>query len=244
MSAFRLALVNPNTDAGQTAAMAAAVAETLPEAELRALTAPRGPRWIESAADVAVAAGETVTMVAGHPGFDAYLVACFSDPGLLAARELTRAPVVGVGEAAYLAAGIVARRFAVITTLERGVADIEDGLRALGWRERCVAVLALGQTVAEQGEEAGAIVAAGRRAIDGHGAEALVLACGAMTAAGRAAADELGVPVVDGVVAGAHLAHALWRAGLATSGVGSLAAPEPIPYDGMAPLGPVGEPSC
>lgn len=241
---FRLALVNPNTDEQQTATMAEAIADTLPEAHVEALTATRGPRWIETAADVAVAAAETVAMIAAHPDRDAYLVGCFSDPGLLAARELTGAPVLGVGESAYLAAGLVARRFAVITTLPRGVVDIEDALRALGWSDRCAAVLALGQSVADQDGDASAIVAAGHRAVGEHGAEALVLACGAMTAAGRAASRELGVPVVDGVTAGAQMAHALWRAGLATAQIGSLAAPEPIPYDGMAPLGPVERPAC
>ena len=241
---FRLALVNPNTDAAQTATMARAIEATLPEARIAALTATRGPRWIETAADVAVATGETVAMVAAHPGHDAYLVGCFSDPGVLAARELTGAPVVGVGEAAYLMAGVVSRRFAVVTTLARGVVDIEDTLRGLGWADRCATVVALGESVAEQDGDAGAIVSAGRRAIEEHGAEALVLACGAMTAAGETASRTLGVPVVDGVTAGALLAHALWRARLGTAEVGSLAVPEPIPYEGMAPLNPVGGRPC
>src|SRR5581483_11138212 len=89
-------------------------------AAVAGLTAARGPRSVESAADHAVAAAEVVELVRVNPGHDAYLVACFDDPGVDAARELTEAPVVGIGEAAYRAACLVGRRFAVLTTLRRG----------------------------------------------------------------------------------------------------------------------------
>ena len=129
-----------------------------------ALTAPRGPSSIETAAEEVTAAAEVLELVRGHRDVDAYLIACFSDPAVEAARELTEAPVVGIGEAAYRAVLMLARRFAVITTLPRGVPEIENGMGSLGVRDECVGVLSLGIPVAEQGAEFGdtndAIVAA------------------------------------------------------------------------------------
>jgi allantoin racemase len=237
MTAFRLALLNPNTDARHTAAMADVARGTLPDGcEVTAVGAARGPSSIESEADTAIAAAEVVSLLRSTEPHDAYLVACFGDPGLEAARELTDAPVVGIGEAAYVAVGLIAQRFGVITTLARGVPALEDALEARGIARRCLAVVPLDIPVADQGshnpDTTPAIVAAGRRLADG-GAEALILACGGMADVARTVEQEVGVPVCDGVSFGAALAHALWLAGLRTSKAGAYGWPEPIPYLGM-----------
>jgi allantoin racemase len=212
-----------------------------PPVEVAAFTAGRGPQSIESAVDEAFAAAEVARIVSEHPDHDGYLIACFSDPGLHAARELTTSPVVGIAEAAYHAATMVARRFAVITTLSRGRPDIEDGLAHAGIADRCVGVLALGIPVAEQGAAfpgtTDAIVSLGAHAVSELGAEAIVLACGGMSDVETAVTDALGVPATNGVLVGALMVHALWRAGLRTSKQGSFASPEAIPYTGMPAIG-------
>lgn len=237
MSRFRLALINPNRNRQHTAEMAAAASAALPDGtDVNALTAPRGPSSIETAAEEVIAAAAVLELVRGHPDADAYLIACFGDPAVEAARELTEAPVLGIGEAAYRAVVLLARRFAVITTLARGIPDIESGMDRLGVRRGCVGVLALGIPVAEQGAEFAvtneAIVAAGRRAVDELGAEALVLACGGMAQVEAVVRERVGVPATNGVAFGALLAFALWRAGLRTSQIGSLAPPaQPQPTE-------------
>jgi len=245
VSGFRLALINPNTDASHTTAMAQVVRDVLePPAEVAAYTAARGAQSIESSADETFAAAEVLRTLQNHPDHDAYLIACFSDPALHAARELTSAPVVGISEAAYAAVGMLARRFAVITTLARGRPEIEDAIAHAGLAHRCVGVLALEIPVAAQGaafpDTTDAIVALGERAVSELGAEAIVLACGGMSDVERTATRALGVPATNGVAVGALFAHALWRAGLATAKRGSYASPEAIPYRGMPALNALG----
>jgi allantoin racemase len=239
---FRLALINPNTDARHTEAMGDVAREVLPQpAEVTAVSPERGPASIESAADSVVAAAEVAALVRELPAHDAYLVACFGDPGVGAARELTEAPVVGIGEAAYQAAATIARRFAVITTLRRSIPELEDSLERYGMRARCVAVEPLDIPVADQGSHnpgtTAAIVEAGRRVVAQNGAEALVLACGGMADVARAVREQVGVPVCDGVAYGALTAYSLWRCGLTTSKAGAYARPEPIAYAGMPGFG-------
>jgi allantoin racemase len=227
MPPFQLALINPNTDESDTAEMAAAATAALGDgAEVVALTARRGVAGIETSAESVIAAAETLELVRDTPDADAYLIACFGDPGLDGVRELTNAPVVGIGEATYRAMTSVARRFAVITTLRRGIPELLDGLEHYGVAGRCVGVLASEITVEDLGgDSTDAIVAAGRRAVDELGAEALALACGGMTELETAVRERVGVPATNGVAFGALLAHALWRSGLRTSTVGSLALP-------------------
>jgi allantoin racemase len=227
---FRLALINPNTDGGDTAEMAAAAAAALGDgAEVTALTARRGVAGIETSAESVIAAAETLALAREKPGANAYLIACFGDPALDAVREVTDAPVVGIGEAAYRALATVSRRFAVITTLRRGIPELHDGMERYGVASRCVGVLASEIAVEDLGgDSTDAIVALGRRAVDKLGAEALALACGGMTELEAAVRERVGVPATNGVAFGALLAHALWRAGLRTSTVGSLAPPPGI----------------
>jgi allantoin racemase len=235
---FWLGLLNPNTDERHTVAMRDVALATLPEGcEVTAATAPRGPVAIESEVDSVLAAAEVVAMMQSLPELDAYLIACFGDPGLDAARELTEAPVVGIGEAAYQAASLVSKRFAVITTLPRGIAELEDALDRQGLRSHCVGVVPLHVAVSEQGSDhpdtTAAIIDAGRQLVTDQGAEALVLACGGMADVAVAVRDAVGVPVCDGVSFGALIAFSLWRSGLRTSKVGAYAYPEPIRYIGM-----------
>jgi allantoin racemase len=197
----------------------------------------RGPSSIESDADSVVAAAEVVTLIRTLPAQDAYLIACFGDPGLDAARELTDAPVVGIGEAAYQAASMVARRFAIVTTLPRSIPALEDALDRQGIRGRCVGIAALNIPVAEQGshnpDTTDAIIETGRRLVDEQRAEALVLACGGMSDVATAVREALGVPVSDGVSYGSMVAFSLWSCGLRTSKTGAYGWPESIAYVGM-----------
>jgi allantoin racemase len=227
VAGFRLALINPNTDERDTAEMTAAAAAALGlDAEIVPLTARHGAAGIETSAESVIAAAETLALVRATPSVDAYLIGCFGDPGLDAVRELTDAPVVGIGEATYAAMTSVSRRFAVITTLRRGIPELHAGMERYGVARHCVGVLASEITVGALGDDStDAIVALGRRAVDELGAEALALACGGMTELEAAVRERVGVPATNGVAFGALLAHALWRAGLRTSTVGSLAAP-------------------
>jgi allantoin racemase len=228
VSGFRLGLLNPNTTVADTEAMTALARAALPGADVRGLTATAGPAAIEDETGHVAAAAQVLELVRSHPDLDGYLIACFDDPAVHAARELTTAPVVGIGHAAYLSATLVGRRFAVITTLRRGVAALQDGLLAHGLRDRCVGVLALERPVREQGgsDAVQPIVDLGAEAVERLGAEALVLACGAMASTSEAVGRRLGVPVCDGVAFGALTVHALWRSGLATSKRHAYAAPE------------------
>ena len=236
---FRLALLNPNTDERHTTAMGDVARSVLPEGcEVTATSAARGPTSLESAIDAALASGEIVALIRTLPAHDAYLIACFGDPALDAARELLRAPVIGIGEAAVQAATSISKRFAIITTLPRSIPALEEGLERQGVRSRCVGIVPLHIPVAEQGgeheETTAAIIDAGLRLVLEQGAEALILACGGMAEVARAVQERVGVPVCDGVAYGSLLAYSLWRCGLETSKVGAYGFPEPIPYTGMA----------
>lgn len=236
----RILVVNPNTTASMTAKIGrAAAAAASPGTETRAVNPAMGPVSIEGFYDEAFSLPGLLGEIARGEaeGFEAHVIACFDDTGLDAARSLARSPVIGIGEAAFHAASLIAHRFAVVTTLSRSVAAIEGNLVRYGLASRCCIVMAAEVPVLaleEPGSPARARISqAIETARDRHAAEAIVLGCAGMADLARALSEEHGLPVVDGVAAAVRLAEALVGLGLSTSKRGAYAAPLPKPYLGM-----------
>lgn len=59
--------------------------------------------------------------IQAQENFDAVVTACFDDTGPDAARCITDKPMIGIGEAAYRVASMLANKFSVVTTLARSV---------------------------------------------------------------------------------------------------------------------------
>lgn len=228
---MKILLINPNTSCSMTDEMAAAARAAEPDIELEAVTARRGVAAIDGYRDDVLAAAAVIDQIEAHENnFDGAIVACFGDPGLFAARELTSAPVVGIAEATFLTAMTLGRRFSVLTTLDRGVPPIEDLVRLHGVESRCASVRASGLTVLEAHHDPDAAAVAlereGREAIERDGAEVLCLGCGGMVGLRERLESQLAVPVVEAVPAATTLIRGLVRQGLATSKVRAFKWPE------------------
>lgn len=248
-SPLRIHLVNPNTTRSMTEKIAAAArAVAAPGTEIVEATSTMGPASIEGHYDDALALPGLLAAVAQAEalGVDAHIIACFDDTGLDAARSLARAPVVGIGEAGFHFASLIAHRFSVVTTLSRSIPVIEANLLRSGLERRCarvraseVAVLELEDPASDArariSEEVG-------RAVREDRAEAIVLGCAGMADLARALGEAHGVPVIDGVASAVALAEGLVRVGLVTSKSGAYAAPRAKAYSGrLADFAPSGD---
>jgi allantoin racemase len=166
----------------------------------------------------------------GEP-FDAVVLAGFGEHGRDGLQELLRQPVVEICEASAQIAMLVARSYAVVTTLQRSVPAIEDRLKLAGLLDRCVSIRASGMSTLEvDADPAGAvrgIVEEARIAVERDHAEAICLGCAGMAGLEEAITAEIGVPVIDGIGAAVRLAEAIVGLGLATSKVSTYAPPDP-----------------
>jgi allantoin racemase len=238
---MKLLLVNPNTSTAMTEGMAeAARAVAAPGTVVVGRQPSFGPASIEGFYDDVFGAAGVAEQVrlARDEAFDAVVIACFGDPGLDAARELTTAPVLGIAEAAFHAASFVATGFSVVTTMTRTCVIAERLVERYGFERACrgihgtdIPVLAL-ETCGE--ETLGQIEAAARRALAADRSGAIVLGCGGMAALCRTLQARLGVPVVDGVSAAVKMAEALVGLGLRTEKQGDYALPLRKPWVGWA----------
>lgn len=224
---MRITLINPNTSRAMTGTIGRAAREvTGPGVEIATVCpAPgAGPSAVESHVDEIAAAAAVIDAVRADQaagGSDGYVIACFGDPGLDAARELVDAPVVGIAEAAMHVAAMAGRSFAIVTTLSRTLGRARDLLARYGFERACVAAYGTGIPVLEL-EEPGAaafddILAWCERAVREDGADAIVLGCAGMADLCHRLQERLGVPVVDGVAAATGLVAAMARMRVGTS---------------------------
>jgi allantoin racemase len=236
---LKIQLINPNTTVRMTEAMARCARQVVSSGtEVVAATSRMGPPSIEGWYDESFAVpGLLAEVEAGERAHvDAHVIACFGDPGLYAARELARGPVLGIAEAAMHTASLLAPSFSVVTTLARTTGMAWHLAERYGMKRFCRSVRATEIAVLDLDRPgSGAqrqITEACRRALDEDGAHAIVLGCAGMADLCRAIEDAIGAPVVEGVTAAVKWAEALVALRLSTAKRGEYARPLAKRYDG------------
>jgi allantoin racemase len=202
MTRRRIVVINPNSNETVTRGIDEAL-RPLAFAngpEIVCTTLAEGPYGIESQADV-----ESVTMplrrlLESDNGADAFVIACYSDPGLHVCREGSERPVFGIAECGVLTALARAEKFGVIAIKQRSIRRHIRYLRQMGLTDRLAGERPLEMSVAEtvSGEGTlGRMIEVGRELRDRDGAEAIVMGCAGMARDRRPLEEALGVPVVD-----------------------------------------------
>jgi len=195
-----------------------------PDTELDVVNPQEGPEAIESAYDESRAVPEMLRLVQRAPeqGYDAVVVACFSDPGLDAARELVEIPVVGIQEASMYLAAMLGSSFGVLTTLERRVPARRHYAASLGLGEKLVATpvlnIPVAETVGSLDRMKEVALAKSREALE-KGAEVLILGCAGLGDWAPELQRQVGVPVINPNAAGLKMAELLVDLKLAQSKV-------------------------
>ena len=223
---MKILVINPNTTTSMTDKIAkAARAVARPDTEIVAASSQDGPASIQGFLDVATCVPGLLNEVVQHKEIDAIVIACFYDTGLDAVRSLVSVPVLGIGEAAYHAASMIANKFSVITTLSRSVPGLENNLLRYGLAQKCACVRATEIPVLklEEGDPAtlDKIRLEIHASINEDKAEAIVLGCAGMADLMAQLSEEFGLPVIDGVSAGVTFAEALVNNSLRTSKIGA-----------------------
>ena len=195
-------VINPNSNPAVTAGFDQALAafRFADGPSIRCATLAEGPFGIESQRDVEAVTLPLRRMVEEDNAADAFVIACYSDPGLHACREGTRRPVFGIAECAVLTVLARADRFGVIAIAQPSIRRHTRYLRQMGLSARLAGERPLNMSVAEtaSGERTfERMVEVGRALVEEDGADAIVLGCAGMARHRRPLEATLGVPVVD-----------------------------------------------
>lgn len=201
----RIVVINPNSLEAVTSGLADALGRfRMPGGpEIVCQTLRTGPPGIETQAHVDGITEKLLAHVAESVearSADVFVIACFSDPGVHALREVVRQPVLGIAESSYLTAAAIGERIGVIAILGRSIPRHRRQQRLLGIEHRIAAELPLELGVAELAKEDttwARILAVGRTLREEHGAQSVILGCAGMARYRERLEDTLGVPVID-----------------------------------------------
>jgi len=213
MAARTVLVVNPNSNASVTRGLEAALAgwQGIRGLAVECVTLADGPFGIETAEDIAAVEPLIEACVRERSDCAAFVIACYSDPGLERARSATSRPVFGMQQSAAAAAIARGGRFGVLALSAASIERHRVYLRRLGLDGQLAAELPLGVSVdgaANDPSVGRRIVEQGRRLVQEHGAASVVLGCAGLARHRGAAEEAIGVPVIEPVQAAVGFAVA------------------------------------
>jgi len=198
----RIRVVNPNSNEAVTRGIDEAVQPLRFDGgpEIVCATLAEGPLGIETQEHVESVALPLRRLVEADNASDAFIIACYSDPGLHVCREGTTRPVFGIAECGVLTALARAERFGVISIMQRSIARHMRYLRQMGLMDRLAGERPLNMSVAEIASGDGTLsrmIEVGRALKDQDGSNAIVMGCAGMARHRKPLEDALGIPVID-----------------------------------------------
>jgi Asp/Glu/hydantoin racemase len=198
----RVLVVNPNSNEIVTKGLADALAPIVfadgPQIECRTLK--EGPYGIETQEHVESVTLPLRRLVAESNDADAFVIACYSDPGLHVCREATVRPVFGINEAGVLTALARGERFGVIAIGQRSIRRHMRYMRQMGLLDRFAGERPLNMSVAETASGEGTLgrmIEIGKELRDEDGADVIVMGCAGMARHRAPLEAALGVAVID-----------------------------------------------
>ena len=229
---MKIMVINPNTSESMTNHLRQELTRMKrPDTELTVVCAERGPETIESAYDEAHAVPPTLELVkrANEEGYDAVVLACFSDPGLEAAKEISDIPVIGIEESTLHVAAMLGAKFSVVTPRKERIASRREHVHMRGMDHFLASVRSLDLSVAETDADPERtkkkVFQVGKLAVEEDGAEVIVLGCAGMAGYAPEMESKLGVKVLDPSAVALKVAEAMADLGLRHSKLGLFAAP-------------------
>ena len=207
----QILVINPNSNEAVTEGMAKELQSFNfsdgPEIVCVSLT--QGPFGIESQADIEFVKLPLRNMVSERKDIEAFVIACYSDPGLQVCREATDRPVFGIQECAVLAAMAQGDRFGVIALQELSIRRHVIYLRQMGVMGRFVKERAANLSVEECASGAKTfdkLCTVAQQLRDEHKADTVILGCAGMASHRSSLESRIGIPVIDPVEAAVSMA--------------------------------------
>ena len=214
---MRILIINPNSTATMTdkiaeSARLVANSDTIVEA----VNPTQSPKAIQGEEDGIVALPHLFELFARKTGsqhYDAVIIACFDDTGVVELKGRGTVPVIGIGEAAFHAASLLGGQFSVVTTLSASCPIIETNINAYGFSNQAARVRASDIPVLafEDHPERSfdKLSLEMEVALSQDGCRSIVLGCAGMADLAQRLSQKHQVPVIDGVKSAVGLVEML-----------------------------------
>ena len=220
---MKILCINPNSSQEVTEGIEKICRKySLSETEVEVKCIKEAPSGIESYHDAAISEKYLLDKFEEWKNeYDGFIIACHSDVGVDLLRELTKKPVIGIGEASVIFALPLGHKFSILSLKRKKIPQKEDLVKKYGLENRCASIRVTGLRVVDNDrEKREKLIQGGIKAVKEDGAEVLILGCAGMTGLDKEIEKIINVPVIDGVVSALMLIESLIRYGVSTSKVG------------------------
>lgn len=196
-----IVVINPNSNQAVTDGLSNALAPFSLRGgpAIECLTLKEGPFGIESQRDSDSVILPLAALMQSRRDAGAFVIACYSDPGLETCRSVVPQPVFGIQESGVLAAMARADRFGVIAIADGSIPRHRRYMARMQVLERLAGEIALNMTVDEsaRGEGTFARLVDVGDALKSRGAGAVILGCAGMARHRAALEAEISIPVIE-----------------------------------------------
>ena len=219
---MKIVVLNPNSDVEMKEAIRRA-SEVFADGryEVEVVAPPDGPIFIDSYEDAQEAIPGLIRLVKElQDGADAFVLACHGDPGIDVLKEISKKPVVGIGEASMKLATMLGHTFSVLTTSRRSIAGKEAVINNYHLTSSMASVCAPTKDDPPDEEMEAAYREAAGIAMERDNAEVLVLGCAGLVGLDETLMRQLPVPVLDGIKCALTIAEGFARMHVNTSKIG------------------------
>ncbi|MCD2173588.1 aspartate/glutamate racemase family protein [Rhizobium sp. C4] len=215
----KILVINPNSSVSVTRSMEACLApvRAATRHEILCTELAKSPPGIETDDHVAQVIPNILEAVASSDA-DAFVLGCFSDPGIDRVRAATGKPVTGIAESAYLAALSLGKRFGIISLGPSSIARHLRYLQSLELHHRLAGDRSIDMTVVQlmATDVVETVARTARLLRDEDKADVIILGCAGLGSYRASLQDALGLPIIDPVQAGVslaanHLDMSYWR---------------------------------
>ena len=149
---------------------------------------------------------------------DAFIIACYEDVGIDVIRKITSKPVIGIGEAAFYTASIIANKFSIITNLSVSHEALKNNLIKYDLDHKCVSLKSIEVPILDMETMSKSNIrkleSEINRTMVEDNPEALIITSPGILNLTKIFSDRFNIPIIEGVTAAATLLENLSKQGL------------------------------
>ena len=140
---------------------------------------------------------------------DAFIIISFEDIGVDTIRKITTKPIIGIGEATFYTANIIANKFSIITNLSQSHEALKNNLRKYDMEHKCVSLNSIEVPVLDMDtmskSNLNKLDNAVQRTITEDDPEAIIITSPGILNLSKNLSEKFNIPIIEGVTAATAL---------------------------------------
>ena len=165
-----------------------------------------------------ISVSSLVKQIENNNSSDAFIIASFEDIGVDIIRKITSKPVIGIGEASFYIADIIANKFSVITNISQSHEALKNNLIKYDLDHKCVSLKSIEVPILDletmSKSNLTKLEDEIQRTISEDNPEAIIITSAGIINLSKDLSDKFNLPFIEGVSAASALIENLTRLGL------------------------------